>query len=43
MDFSVRNIDQVDVGALGGSLGFLLRLGQLKAFDDFYSENGPRG
>ncbi|SMC86106.1 MarR family transcriptional regulator [Rhizobium sp. RU36D] len=43
MDFSVRNVDQVDVGALAGSLGFLLRLGQLKAFDDFYSENGPRG
>lgn len=43
MDFPVRSVDQVHVGALSSSLGFLLRLAQLRAFEDFFSENGPRG
>jgi Transcriptional regulators len=43
MDISSRRIDRVDVGKLAGSLGFLLRLAQLQAFEDFFSENGPRG
>lgn len=43
MDLSVRHLDQVKLGALADSVGFLLRLAQLRAFDDFFSENGPRG
>lgn len=43
MDASVRHIDQVKLGALAGSVGFLLRLAQLRAFDDFFSEHGPQG
>ena len=43
MDAPVRHLDQVKLGALAGSVGFLLRLAQLRAFDDFFSESGPRG
>ncbi len=43
MDVSVRNVDEVRVGPLSGSLGFLLRLAQLRAFDEFFSEQGPQG
>jgi DNA-binding MarR family transcriptional regulator len=43
MDAPVRHLDQVKLGLLGNSVGFLLRLAQLRAFDDFFSENGPRG
>lgn len=43
MDLSLRSVDQVKVGALSGSLGFLLRLAQLRAFEDFFSDRGPRG
>lgn len=39
----IRNLDQVKVGELSRSIGFLLRLAQLRAFEDFFSENGPRG
>lgn len=42
MDAPVRHLDQVKLGLLGESVGFLLRLAQLRAFDDFFSENGPR-
>jgi len=42
MDAPVRHLDQVKLGALADSVGFLLRLAQLRAFDDFFSENGPR-
>lgn len=43
MDAPVRHLDQVKLGELSHSLGFLLRLAQLRAFDDFFSENGPQG
>ncbi|WP_064682288.1 MarR family winged helix-turn-helix transcriptional regulator [Rhizobium bangladeshense] len=43
MDAPVRHLDQVKLGQLGHSVGFLLRLAQLRAFDDFFSENGPQG
>ena len=33
----------LDLGALGSSLGFLLRLGQIAAFETFYNTLGPRG
>ncbi len=33
----------VDLGPLSGSLGFLLRLAQLQAFADFFSDHGPQG
>lgn len=42
MDAPVRHLDQVKLGSLGDSVGFLLRLAQLRAFDDFFSDNGPR-
>lgn len=42
MDAPVRHLDQVKLGPLGESVGFLLRLAQLRAFDEFFSENGPR-
>jgi DNA-binding MarR family transcriptional regulator len=43
MDAPVRSLDQVKVGELSQSVGFLLRLAQLRAFEDFFSDNGPRG
>jgi DNA-binding MarR family transcriptional regulator len=43
MDAPVRQLDQVKLGALADSVGFLLRLAQLRAFDDFFSDHGPRG
>lgn len=43
MDISVRTASEVDMGPLADSLGFLLRLAQLRAFEEFFSENGPRG
>ena len=43
MDLSLRSVGQVKVGALSDSLGFLLRLAQLRAFEDFFSDRGPRG
>lgn len=43
MDKPVRSLDQVKVGELSESVGFLLRLAQLRAFEDFFSDNGPRG
>ncbi|MFN7009138.1 MAG: MarR family winged helix-turn-helix transcriptional regulator [Allorhizobium sp.] len=43
MDLSIRCVDHVKVGGLSGSLGFLLRLAQLRAFEDFFSDRGPRG
>jgi DNA-binding MarR family transcriptional regulator len=43
MDAPVRNLDQVKVGDLAHSVGFLLRLAQLRAFEDFFSDNGPPG
>lgn len=43
MDVPVRDGNRVKVGALSHSIGFLLRLAQLRAFDEFFSEQGPRG
>lgn len=43
MDVTTRRLDKVHVGELATSLGFLLRLAQLRAFEDFFSEHGPRG
>ncbi len=43
MDVTSRRLDKVHVGELAHSLGFLLRLAQLRAFEDFFSEHGPRG
>jgi DNA-binding MarR family transcriptional regulator len=43
MDVTSRRLDKVRVGELAHSLGFLLRLAQLRAFEDFFSEHGPRG
>lgn len=43
MDITVRTTADVAMGQLTNSLGFLLRLAQLRAFDDFFSENGPQG
>ncbi|UVC12284.1 MarR family transcriptional regulator (plasmid) [Rhizobium sp. TH2] len=43
MDAAVRHLDQVKLGPLAGSVGFLLRLAQLRAFDDFFSDHGPQG
>lgn len=42
MDVTVRNA-AVSMGPLSGSLGFLLRLAQLRAFEDFFSDHGPQG
>jgi DNA-binding MarR family transcriptional regulator len=42
MDAPVRSLDQVEIGELSQSVGFLLRLAQLRAFADFFSDNGPR-
>ena len=36
-------IDDVRLGPLGNSVGFLLRLAQLRAFDEFFSDHGPQG
>ncbi|MBB6181533.1 MarR family winged helix-turn-helix transcriptional regulator [Pseudorhizobium flavum] len=43
MDVSSRRIERVKLGELSGSLGFLLRLAQLRAFEEFFSDRGPRG
>jgi DNA-binding MarR family transcriptional regulator len=43
MDVPVRDNQKVKVGALSHSIGFLLRLAQLRAFDEYFSEEGPRG
>lgn len=43
MNITVRTTTQVDMGQLSDSLGFLLRLAQLRAFDDFFSDHGPQG
>ena len=43
MDTIVRNAAAVDMGRLSDSLGFLLRLAQLRAFEDFFSDHGPGG
>lgn len=43
MDVTVRTAAEVDLGPLSQSLGFLLRLAQLRAFEDFFSEDGPQG
>jgi DNA-binding MarR family transcriptional regulator len=39
----VRSSAGVDMGQLSNSLGFLLRLAQLRAFEDFFSDHGPGG
>jgi len=43
MDTMVRTAAGVDMGPLSESLGFLLRLAQLRAFEDFFSDHGPGG
>ena len=43
MDTMVRTAVGVDMGPLADSLGFLLRLAQLRAFEEFFSDNGPGG
>ena len=43
MDVTTSPVQTVSLGELGHSLGFLLRLAQLKAFEDFFSGHGPRG
>lgn len=43
MDITVRTAAEVELGPLSDSLGFMLRLAQLRAFEDFFSEHGPRG
>jgi DNA-binding MarR family transcriptional regulator len=43
MDTILRSAADVDMGQLSDSLGFLLRLGQLRAFEDFFSDHGPQG
>lgn len=43
MDTLVRTAVGVDMGPLSDSLGFLLRLAQLRAFEDFFSDRGPSG
>jgi DNA-binding MarR family transcriptional regulator len=43
MHAPLRHLDQVKLGSLGDSVGFLLRLAQLRAFDDFFSDHGPQG
>jgi DNA-binding MarR family transcriptional regulator len=43
MDARIRHLDQVKLGSLGNSVGFLLRLAQLRAFYDFFSDHGPQG
>jgi DNA-binding MarR family transcriptional regulator len=43
MDTMVRTAAEVDMGPLSDSLGFLLRLAQLRAFEDFFSDHGPGG
>ncbi|MGF0537687.1 MarR family winged helix-turn-helix transcriptional regulator [Agrobacterium sp. ES01] len=42
MEMTVRRSERVKVGALSGSLGFLLRLAQLHAFEEFFSDRGPQ-
>ncbi|OJF99911.1 MarR family transcriptional regulator [Rhizobium sp. 58] len=43
MDKTVPSVDQIRLGPLGDSVGFLLRLAQLRAFDAFFSDHGPKG
>lgn len=43
MDGPLRTRPAPDLADLAQSLGFLLRLAQLRAFEDFFSEHGPRG
>jgi DNA-binding MarR family transcriptional regulator len=35
--------DEIDFGPLGSSIGFLVRIAQLKVFEKFYAEVGDRG
>ncbi len=43
LDSDTRDTEAVDLGALAGSLGFLLRLSQLVSFRDFYDDLGGFG
>ena len=40
---SSRRVEKVRLDEQSDSLGFLLRLAQLRAFEDFFSDRGPRG
>lgn len=37
------NVDEVDIGPLNSTLGFLLRMAQLQIYDDLYAELGSYG
>lgn len=43
MDIPVHASERVRVGGLDDALGFLLRLAQLRAFDEFFERLGMRG
>jgi DNA-binding MarR family transcriptional regulator len=42
MDAQVRRTDEVDLDRLGSAPGFLMRLAQLKIYEDFFAEVGDR-
>jgi len=43
MDMLVHGHEKVDLGGLNEAPGFMLRLAQLKVFENFFSEVGGRG
>lgn len=43
MDIPVRATERVRVGGLDDTLGFLLRLAQLRSFEEFFTHLGMRG
>lgn len=43
MDMLVHGNEKVDLGGLNEAPGFMLRLAQLKVFENFFSEVGGRG
>lgn len=43
MDLTARTTENVDLDRLDKALGFLLRLAQIKVYDEFFTQCGERG
>lgn len=43
MDMPIRTADDVDLDRLDSALGFLMRLAQIKVYEDFFAQCGERG